>query len=505
MNVYVYVASGKIPWYLVAYDKQTGKSNVLLTTKNQGNMGIWYGRHLGHLVINVRAVNVVGTEKEKTWAWIKDGKLLPRQSPNQTPPKEAYYDDPYPKLPPRPEIFLGNVAPTSEGKAEIWARTPEAKAAAPKDPPADARPEALGWKRYAFQIEPHPIRILRLRELPGGRIFGTAGAYEGNFIFDPKTGKAEHLGKIGLSHYATAIHGNKVYMSGYPSSPVYVYDLARPWNAGRIGVSRPGGPKALPEKHPDSNPQHLVNLMAYAGAHKMYEGAVGAGGKIYFGGRWGRNGVGGGFGWWNPKTEEAGGFWKIFSNYQITHICAADEGKYIAISARRKVDVVLKKPTPNEGALFIFDVAKGEIVRRVEPVLDVLGPGPLVSVGPRVIGWTQKMGDKETSIVWSLDVRTGNVDFTRKIPFPFPIKLGSNQQEHFDYRLGPDGKIWTFTATSNGHLIRMNPADGLVEVVGWIQYGGRMAFSGNDIYLSQTPQLRRIHLPLLADAGRTGK
>ena len=33
-------------------------------------------------------------------------------------------------------------------------------------------------------------------ELPDGRLLGTAGAYEGNFIYDPKTNKAEHLGKI---------------------------------------------------------------------------------------------------------------------------------------------------------------------------------------------------------------------------------------------------------------------------------------------------------------------
>jgi len=498
---FVYVASGKLPWYLVAHEKQTHESKVLWTTDNQGIIYIWPTREDGRMVIRVRGHRVVGAGQEISFGWLKHGKLLTASSEDEQPPEEAYYEDPQrQELPPRPELFLENMIPTSEGRAEIWARSPDDGGKAAEIPRADATPEQLGWKRYAFQIQPHPQSIHRLVELPDGRIFGTAGDYEGNFVYNPRTETAEHLGKIHLSHYSTAIdsQNQKVYMSGYPSSPVYVFDLEKPWNAGKVGVSHPLGPAALPEDHPDSNPRLLTLLMKEAGAHKMYGAAVGADGKAYFGGRWYRNGSGGGFGWWDPTTETSGGFWKSLSNYQITHMTAADENRYIVISARRKQDVILNKPTPKEGALLIFDTAAEKIIRQDKPVLNVIGPGPVAAVGHRVIGWTQQMGQSESSVIWGLNVRTGEVIFRNSIPYPLPIKLGSNQKENFDFRLGPDGHIWTMLAfesprdLTGGHLVRIRPNDGSVGVVGKIRHSGRLAFSGNDVYLSGYPQLRRI-------------
>lgn len=495
---YVYVASGKIPWYLVAHNRMTGESKVLMTTDNQGIIYISHQREKDRMLINVRGHRVLGAQTDPVHGWLKDGRLLLCESEDQVVPPEAFHHNPHPQLPHTPELFLENAIPTSEGKAEIWARSIEARAAAGENPPDGATPGDLGWNRYGFEIEPHPQTIIRIRELPDGRIFGTAGDYQGNFIFDPATGKAEHLGKIHLSHYATTFADNKIYMSGYPSSPLFVYDLTNPWNAGLVGMSRPGGPKSLPKDHPDSNPRQVTLLMEKTGAHKMYAGATGADGKVYFGGRWYRNGSGGGFGWWDTAAATSGGFWEVFSNYQITHMTSADDGRYIVISARRKQDEILKKPTPNEGALFIFETAKGLIVRQDRPVLDVIGPGPVAAVGPRVIGWTQPMGQTQTSIIWAINAASGEVLYRRQIPFPLPLKLGSNQRENFDFRLGPEGRIWTFMAfedpasLSHGHLVKIDPADGSVDVVGKLRHGGRLAFSGNDIYLSGYPQMRRI-------------
>ncbi len=496
---FIYVASGKLPWYLVAHDKLKQESKVLLTTDNQGIIYIWPNRKDGRMLIQVRAHRVLGETQDKVFGWLKDGELLKTESEEDPPPEAAYHDGPQMSaLPPRPELFLENAVPTSEGQAEIWARSPEAKT--PDQPRTETTPQQLGWKRYPFQIEPHPQPIHRLLELPDGRLLGTAGDYEGNFIYDPRTQTAKHLGKIKLSHYATAMDpkNGKVYMSGYPSSPVYVYDLDQPWNAGQIGRRSPVSPPALAEKHPDSNPRLLTLLMEDTGAHKMYAGAWGADDKAYFGGRWYRNGSGGGFGWWDPATETSGGFWKPLSNFQITHMTAADENRYIVISARRKQDEILKKPTPKEGALFIFDTVTGTIIRQDKPVLNVIGPGPVAAVGQRVVGWTQPMGQSESSILWGLDVTTGKVMFRNSLPFPLPIQLGSNQKENFDFRLGPDRHIWTMMAfensrnLTNGYLVRIHPADGSIQVVGKLRQGGRMAFSDDDVYLSGYPQLRQI-------------
>jgi len=492
---YLYIASGKIPWYLLAYDRDTGKTEVLLTTDNTGIVGLWTEWRGDRGVIRVRAVNVIGEKEEKTWGWLKDGKFL-RADQNAKPPEEVFIRNPNPPLPPKPEVYLGNAAPTREGDAEIWVRTAEAAAAAATAPPPDADPAALGWKAYRFRIEPHPQFIYRLVELPDGRLFGSAGAYEGNFVYDPKTGDVSHLGKLHLSHYATAIHEGKVYMSGYPTSPVHVYDPARAWNVGLIGAGRPGEtPK--PETDADANPR-LVTRLIDSGAHKMYAAEAGADGRIYFGGRWYRNGNGGGFGWWDPKAEKAGGFWEVFSNYQITHMTTASERRHVVISTRPIRDAVLNKPTPKEGRLFVFDTRAGEIVRTIDPVAGCPGTGLVAGVGgARVLGLTQSGEKEDESILYGVDVETGQVAFRKAIPFALDVKIGSNQQEGFDYRLGPDGCVWTFI---HERLVRIHPADARIEVLGNAEFrnwdsgmgGGRIAFVGRDIYLSRYFCPRRI-------------
>ena len=72
-----------------------------------------------------------------------------------------------------------------------------------------------------------------------------------------------------------------------------------------------------------------------------------------------------------------------------------------------------------------------------------------------------------------------------------------NQKERFDYRLGPDGKVWTFI---DEVLVRIHPDDARIEVIGDLRFTnwhnprgpGRIAFAGNDIYLAGYQELRRV-------------
>jgi len=481
---YVYVASGKVPWFLVAYDRQTGKDAALATTENVGGMvSVSQQRH----GCTARATKVLGTDGNAVDYWLYQGKAIPKKAPDEPPPWPVPADSkPWLAMPPRPEVFLDNASPAPDGRATIWLRSAEAKAAAPKEPPADAKPEDIGWKPIHLQVPTYPMSIDRLAELPDGRVLGTADSYEGNFLFDPASGKCAHMGKIPLSHYATAIADGKVYMSGYPGSPLYVYDPAKPWT---VGVGDPLH-KPLPDTAEASNPRLLAALGKWAGTHKMYAAAVGADGRVYFGGRWIRNGSGGGLAWWDPRKGEGGGFWDVFSNSQITHMAAADGGRLIVISTRRVRDATLGKPEPKQGKLFVFDVAAGKIVREIEPVMDAKGSGLIVGVGGgRVLGWTEDPADPKSSILYGVDAASGEVPLRRKLPFPLPVEIGSNQREAFDYRLGPDGKVWTFLA---GALIRIEPKDASIEVVGRVKLGGRIAFAAGHIYLSGTEHLRRI-------------
>jgi len=482
---YVYIASGKIPWYLVAYDRQTKESKVLVTTERVGGqLSVQQGRY----GCSASASKVVGTDGQTIRYWLYKGEAIPKKDPKEKPPwPEPENPQPHVKMPPKPEVSRARGVPDVDGNAEIWVRTPEAKAAAPKEPPPDAKPEDLGWQVFKFQVPTYPLGIYRVVELPDGRIFGTAGAYEGNFIYDPATGKSQHLGKTHLSHYATAMLDGKIYMSGYPTSPLYVYDPSQPWTAGT--EIEPG--KTLADTDKRSNPRQLQYLghKDLAGTHKMYAAATGADGRVYFGGRWVRDGSAGGLAWWDPKAGKAGGFWEPFSNYQIGFMTTASGGELIVISTHAVSDSLLNKPKPAQGRLFVLDTATQKIVREIDPVENARGAGLVAGVGgDRVIGWTEDPKNGKASILYGVDVRTGEVAFRKALPCPLPVSIGSNQQEAFDFRLGPDGRVWTYMA---GTLVRINPADGVIQPVGKF-HPGRIAFAGRDIYLSGSSALRRV-------------
>jgi len=280
-------------------------------------------------------------------------------------------------------------------------------------------------------------------------------------------------------------------MSGYPSSPLYVYDPQTPWTAG----TGDAGGRLMDESSAQSNPRMLLRMDKFAGTHKMYAAAVGADGRIYFGGRWMRNGSAGGLAWYDPKTGTAGGFWEVFSNYQVNFMTAAGSGRFIVISTHRILDPLLNKAKPDQGKLFVFDTTAGKIVREVEPMKAAKGAGLVLGVGAsRVLGWTENPEDPKTSLLYGFDAEAGTVVFRKVLPTPVPVAFGSNQMERFDYRIGPDGKVWTFFGSC---LVRIDPKDTSVEVVGKVA-AGRLAFAGKDVYLAGTTALRKIP-GLLAD------
>jgi hypothetical protein len=385
-------------------------------------------------------------------------------------------------FPPKPEVYTERILPQAKGvKAELWVKA--------RVPGVKPDPKYPGWSAFQYDVPLFAMGSLRLSELPDGRIFGTAGAYTGQYLYDPATGKSEYLGAVSLSHYATVIQGNKVWMSGYPGSKLFAYDYTKPWT---VGTGAGPGTQLTPVESPESNPQQ-VGRFGKSGCHKMYNGTVGASGHLYFGGRWMRTGNCGGLGWWDPTTGKEDGITDPFSAQQITHVCAAGEGKYIIISTKKVVDTVLKKPTPNEGKLFIFDDSKKEIVSEITVEPGIAGPGPIVwAGGNRVIGWTQDSTDPQKSILYGVDAEKSEVVWKQPVPYGLPIEIGGNQTEEFDFRLGPDGQIWTFMGEKGSVLVRIDPQTVKIEPVAEVGKGGRLAFSGGDVYLSGTTFLRRI-------------
>jgi hypothetical protein len=152
-------------------------------------------------------------------------------------------------------------------------------------------------------------------------------------------------------------------------------------------------------------------------------------------------------------------------------------------------DFVLKKPKPDQGALFFLDTATGELAGKFEPVKQAKGTGPIASAGAgRIIGWTADPDNEQKSILYGVDVRGPKLLFTKSLPFALPVAIGSNQQEAWDFRLGPDGQVWTFLA---GVLVRIDPATGEVQPVGRPASPGPIAFAQGRVYFGGGTALRR--------------
>jgi hypothetical protein len=390
-----------------------------------------------------------------------------------------------------PEVNMIQAMPDTRGNARFWYRTPAAKAMAPKPPPPGATPKQLGWRSFQYTVPTYATCVRRLAELPDGRIFGTSGNYLGNFVYEPATGIIKDLGRLGLSHYSTAVVGKYVYMSGYPNAGLYIYDTTKPWTANSIL----GDWTFLSESDPRSNPRLFGYMSTVCGAHKMYGAAVGADGRIYFGGAWMRDGNAGGFAWYDPATQTMGGFWDLFSNHQIDFVTATTGGRYIVISTHRVDDPILGKPKPPQGSLFVFDTMSHTIVRQIDPILLAKGPGPIVGVtGTRVLGWgpypdSTGAAVSGKSILYGVDVATGQIAFQKVLPVSLPVPVGSNQDEAFDFRLGPDGYVWTFTGST---VLRIDPSNANVQPTALLPTAGRMGFAGEMVYLGGTLDLRRF-------------
>jgi hypothetical protein len=118
------------------------------------------------------------------------------------------------------------------------------------------------------------------------------------------------------------------------------------------------------------------------------------------------------------------------------------------------------------------------------------GAGPIVAIGgSRVLGWTADPDDEKASVLYAVDTARPALIFAKRLPLALPAAIGSNQQEAWDFRLGPDGLVWSFI---NNVLVRIDPADGTIRPVGQLARGGPIAFASGRVYLGGGPALRRI-------------
>ena len=492
-DTHVYLVSGMIPsWYLVAVNIETGQQKVLLEMPTDVRMetvesfpGAWL------------QVPQHGDAPQKDY-WLYHGEMIAKA--NDTPPWPKR-PSPWDKAIPKPELYWDQIHPDAEGHAKLWYRSAEhaqrakERGKATEGAAADMTVEELGWKSVPLEgVETYAVPICPLVLMHDGRLYGTGG-YHGNFIFDPKTGQTVPLGRNnGLWAYTNIVCGDKVVSSGYPAGPIVVFDPRLPWTVTK------GGPPNRPapwRTHPASNPREMGSLGKDTRVAIAHCSAMGADGRIYFGGFGERNYTAGGFGWYDPKTEKIGGFWKPLSGHAVFWLASLQGGRLIAMSTRVAPNETQGSRTPDEARLFFYDVNEGRIVREVVPVPKAPGTGLIFDAAPdRLLGLTVDPEHADGSLLYGVDAATGDVLFRKALPWPVSSQRRhwygcwvDSQEEYYDLVRGPDGFAWTWLKNV---LVRINPKDASVHVVGKIDRLGLPTFVGNDVYFSGIEQLRRI-------------
>ena len=477
---YIYVADGKIPWYLVAVNIATGEDKVLMEVPT----GDYDRMRIFPMAGGARAKIKRSADAEPEEYWLYHGKAIPKTSDQ---PPWTKIPMPSDTIAPEPQLYSGQIDPGPDGMAAVWFRTAEAAAAAPDPAPKDATAEDLGWRRVKYgPVNKSPVRVHRLMALGDGRIFGTAWGYVGRFLFDPTTGKATTLGRGGPSIYCLTEFERKIYWSGYANAPVDVLDPQKPWTLAKGGPPGQGPP---PIQSAASNPRRIVKLFDKTRVKKMHAAAVGADGRIYFGGSGHRDYSGGGLGWIDPKNDQAGGVWKPFSGYEIHLLEPVNNGRLLAIGTRPGADELNDNRVAESGKLFFYDVGEGRIVSEVVPVVGQAKSGPVLEVAPgRLMGLTDDPADPNGSILYGIDVAAAKVVFRKKLPGRLGF-LWSQSMSQYDFVKGPDGFVWTYL---DNVIVRIDPTGAAVHVVGRLDKPGKMTFVGRDLYLAGLERLRRL-------------
>ncbi len=299
----------------------------------------------------------------------------------------------------------------------------------------------------------------------------------------------------GIAPYTHIVSGDKLYSSGYPGGPVYVYDPKLPWTVYKGG---PPGHPAPPRSSARSNPRELGGLEELTRMAIAHSSAQGADGKLYFGGFGQRSYTGGGFGWYDPKTDKFGGFWKPLSGYAVYWMAPCEDSNLIAISTSSVPDELRGHRAAPEAKLFFYDIRQQAITREIVPVPKARTTGLITEVAPgRLLGLTVdgvEPGRPGRGVLYGLDVPSGDVLFQKILPWPvgtdpyWPHWVDPSFEDLALVR-GPDGCLWTFLKNV---LIRIDPKDAGVHVIGKLDPIGRPTFVGSDLYFSGPEQLRRI-------------
>jgi hypothetical protein len=505
---WIYARVGNTPWRLFGMNVKTREGKVLAET------GPIIGDHATiqlkvapeHPGVYVTVKGLAGGPRDAVTAfWLRDGKL----TPCEPLAKNAKLVPPWPderlaaprvdvrRLEPKapPGIEIRRMPPDLDGQVRVWYRLEGDVAAAAQVPPGE-------WRKFEFPVELFPKPIRRMAALPDGSLLGVSEGYARAVRFHPQSGRRETLGPT-MSVYSLCGHDGKVFMCGYPGSKVWVYDPARPWTVGR---STDLPPDQQPQGDdvaatPESNPAQVATLKEFNHVHMPFGGAVpAADGRVYFGGKVIRIGNGGGLGWWDPATREAGGFHEPFDSFTIFWMCSAADGRYVICSTKPAVDDERPDFLPPRGRLFVYDTRTHEIVHQVDDERLTPSPGYVVEALPGLVMGYAPAGKDGQGVLYGFDPAAGKVLWTKPVPRPPETGFSAIRRWNYCFTKGPDGFVW---ATMKGVLTRIDPRTAEVHPVGKMP-DAQVAFLGGDVYVAGGERFRRLSGVSALPAATTG-
>ncbi|MCG3147123.1 MAG: hypothetical protein PCFJNLEI_00560 [Verrucomicrobiae bacterium] len=495
---WIYASLGHTPWRLYAMNVKTREGKVLAETERfiGDRNTITFRRNENYSGVYGTIIGLKGGPKDKTQAfWLRDGKLTPCEpvEKNGTPippwkdeklaqPRLNFmgaFDEN--DLPPKGlEVFRGPV--DLEGKVRCWYRfTDKAMAEAAHVPPGQ-------WQKIELppaQLFPAPIR--HIAPLPDGSLFAVTEGYGRAVRFNPQTGQRTTLGPT-MSVYSVCPLAEKIYLCGYPSSQLWIYDPAKPWTVGQSPEAPPERPtgKRKVRATATTNPANGGMLKEFTDVHMPWATAAGADGRVYFGGKVVRIGNGGGLGWWDTRENKAGGIHKPFDAYPIYWMCSAGNGRYIICSTKTAGAADNPDVKPLRGRLFVYDTTKQEIIHQVEDERIGQFPGYVTEAQPGVVmGYTAA---SEGGLLYGFDPAAGKVLWTKPVPRSPSTGFSAMKKGKYFFAKGPDGFIW---ATMDGVLARINPQTAEVLPVGKME-DNPLAFVDGDVYVAGSNMFRRL-------------
>ncbi len=313
-----------------------------------------------------------------------------------------------------------------------------------------------------LEMVPYSLKVLGIA--PDGTMMGVGNMYGSVTRFDPKTGKSEKVGDTpGGSCYQILPLKDATYFCGYVAF-MAEYDHSKPYNV-------QGDPSGRNPRSYSTGTAKWTNQML-----------LGPDGRIYLGGKDGRHHTGGGIAIFDPRTKE-------MKHIRGTHFELLGVSEMAFLSDNRTLAIItspvlLGKPGPEKGSVYLFDTTQDKIVKEI--VLDLpKAPDEVLVAGDSTVLGVSRVSEKDeyervthyTSVA-GLDLANGKVTFEKR--YPGRAFAGISPYDKTPLVRGPDGCGWLFV---DEWLCRLLPSGELEKIRKLPEYRGKIIFQDRTAYI----------------------